>query len=50
RRNTLDKEAFVGLKRPNGYLYRVTTYEFKEVYSWFSTYKDDRDFKTGEIV
>ena len=50
RRSALDEEAFVGLRRPDGYPYRVTTHEFKEAHGWFSTHEDDGDFTSGEIL
>ncbi len=50
RRNALDENAFVDLRRPEGYPYRIMTHKFKEIHDWFSTHKDNGDFESGEIA
>ena len=47
--NALDERAFVGLKRPEGYPYRVMTHKFKEIHGWFESHEDDGDLTSGEI-
>ncbi|SPQ23037.1 457e02ec-0751-4628-9db1-f6dab1287fee [Thermothielavioides terrestris] len=50
RHNALDEGAFVDLRRPEGYPYRVMTHEFKEIHGWFAEHEDNGDFESGEIA
>ncbi len=49
QQNALDEDAFVALRRPEGYPYRVMAHEFKEIHGWFLEHEDDGDFESGEL-
>ncbi|KIN07665.1 hypothetical protein OIDMADRAFT_37083 [Oidiodendron maius Zn] len=49
KRNALDEDAFVALRRPEGYPYRVMTHKFKDIHAWFSDHEDG-DFEPSEIA
>ncbi|GLB07147.1 hypothetical protein AtubIFM57258_002470 [Aspergillus tubingensis] len=50
RRNALDEDDFVALRRPDGYPYRVMTHKFKEIHGWFLDHEDVGDYESGEIA
>jgi len=50
RENALNEEAFVKLKRPDGYPVHVMSHKFKEVHGWFEDHRDDGDDGAGEIA
>ena len=45
----VNETAFVGLRRPENYAYRVMNHKFKEIHGWFASHEDHGDLDVGEI-
>ncbi|KAI0151869.1 hypothetical protein GGR57DRAFT_492858 [Xylariaceae sp. FL1272] len=49
-KHAIDEDAFLDVKRPEGYPFRVMSHRFKEVHNWPFFGPDDHDDGTGEIA